>query len=150
MTDADHDNPALDAEVAARSVDRVFERSEPGVVGNTQRLGALGRTEHLDVNRAFGGRALEIGIEDVAEVARRPQCRADPVIGVEEAQEIPPHIVALAVEHAVGKLDAIARSQLARQDGRDRAFEVAVQFGLGDHAKPLSGKSGRCSQLSAA
>ena len=73
MADADDDDAALDAEVAPGAVDAVFERLEPGVVGDAERRRALGRAEHLDIDRAFARRAREIGIDHVAEIARHAQ-----------------------------------------------------------------------------
>ena len=43
---------------------------------------------------------------------------------------------------------AISVGQFEGEPGRDRAFEMTVDFGLGNHANPRSGRSGRCSQLS--
>ncbi len=149
MADADDDDTALDAEVAPGAIDAAFERLEPGVVGDAQRRRALGRAEHLDIDRALARDAGKIGIDDVAEIARRAQGRADEVVGGEEAQKILPHIVAVVADQAGRNAQAVAGRQLARQRRRDRALEMAMQFGLGNHENPRSGRSGLCSQLSA-
>ncbi len=149
MADADDDDTALDTEVAAGAVDAAFERLEPGVVGDAQRRRALGRAEHLDIDRALARDARQIGVDHIAEIARYAQRRADEVVGGEEAQKILPHIVAVLADQAGWNAQAIAGRQLARQRRRDRAFEMAMQFGLGNPVNPRSGRSGLCSQLSA-
>ena len=40
--------------------------------------GPLGRAEHLDIDRALGARRWQVGIEDIAEIARRAQRRRRP------------------------------------------------------------------------
>ena len=87
MADANRDDAALDAEIAARAVDCVLQGGEPSVVGNVERLGPLRRAEHLDIDRAFGRRTLEIGVKHVTEVLCHLECCIYAVIGVEEAQE---------------------------------------------------------------
>ena len=149
MADADDDDAADDPEVPLGIVDALDQRGQPGGIGDAERGRPLGRAEHLDIDRALARRAGQVGVDHVTKVARRLQGRADAVVGLEEAPEIRPGVVALLVEQVRRQDEPVAFGQRDGELRRDRAFEMAVDFGLGNHANPRSGRSGRCSQLSA-
>ena len=71
MADADDDDAAFDTEVAPGAIDAVFQRLQPGAVGDAERRGSLGRAEHLDIDRALARGAGKVGIDDIAEVRAR-------------------------------------------------------------------------------
>ena len=110
------------------------------LVGQPDAGRVVGRGGHLDVDRALGGAAHEVLVDDVAVVLAGADDAGGGVVGVEEVEEVAPHEAAVVADHAVGDAQAVAGGDPLHERGGRRALDVDVELGLGDaHAV-----AGRC------
>ena len=99
----------------------------------------VGRDDQLDVDRALGGAAHQVGVRDVAVVLAGADHARREVVGAQEVEEVDPLEAVRAGEHALGDLQPVALGERLDQRGRDRALEVDVQLGERErHTRPRS------------
>jgi hypothetical protein len=137
---AAHDDPTLDAGLRPGVVNPLRERREVLLVGQADPGRVVGGGGQLDVDRALGGAAHEVLVDDVAVVLAGPDDARGAVVGVEEVEEIAPREAPVVADHAVRDAQAVAGGDPPYERGRRRALDVDVQLGLRDrHAA-----AGRC------
>jgi hypothetical protein len=136
----DHDQARADAVFGARGL----HRAQHALHHRGQRHAAAGvalhAEEHLRVQHAVGMRAAQVVARHVMEVLRLHQHAAAVVVQVQEVLQVG-EAVGLAQRLFGLPADghAVAPCQLQEQRGLDGAFDVHVQFGLGQARHELRG-----------
>ena len=132
MAQEAHDQPGVDAELLRR-VDRgAVETRDHGRERDAARRMPLRVEEHLDVADIIGVRALQVRPGQIVEILLRDQHRHALIVEVEKILQVAEPVgLAQGLDRWIGQADAVAARQRKHELRLQAAFDVNVQFALG-------------------
>ncbi len=162
MAQEAEDQAAADAQLLAAILERLADAVEHHFESNVSVGVGLRVEEGFGVDHVLGLAALQVGPGQVVEVLLGAQHVGALVIQVEELLQVVEGIgTAQGLHIGPGQGDLVALGQGEQQLGLQRAFQVQVQFGLGQGVQPvihigssqsgtvaaiLQGPAGQCAQ----
>ncbi len=132
MAQEAHDQPGVDAELL-RGVDRgAVETRDHGRERDAARRMPLRVEEHLDVADIVGVRAFQVRPGQIVEILLRDQHRHALIVEVEKILQVAEPVgLAQRLDRRIGQADAVAARQREHELRLQAAFDVNVQFALG-------------------
>ncbi|MCY1442898.1 hypothetical protein D9M71_592870 [compost metagenome] len=138
MTEEAEDQPVADAQLLLAVPERGLDASDHHVEGNAAVGVGLRVEERLDVDYALRLALLQVGPGQVVEVLLAAQHVRAGIVEIEEFLQVVEGVgLAQGLDVGPGQHDAVAFGEGEQQLRLQRAFEVQVQFRLGQRVDPF-------------